>query len=343
MGLDLGTWGVSIFFTISGFLLVKRFDYSLRYFWKRGLRIIPGLFVVTFLTVFILGPLVTTLNLSEYFHRTETWGYLIHIAIFQNTLPGVFIGNCFPNEINSPLWVLPHFFIIYIILFLYGRWGLLNKRYIILVLYIAAFGILIVQPIILSAIRTCISTTDALNTITIDYHIFPTFHEIIYTSIRIILSWSFWSHYLYFFGGALLALYDDVIKFDCSILAIMCILEVLAYAFDPQLSKYSLHIFVPYFAIAFALIQNDILKNLRIYGDFSYGMYIYAFPIQQTIAYFMGNGLTPLQMFIQSLLTAFVFAIISWNLVESPMLKLKNKTLPFSVKGLSWINRQHDR
>src|SRR6266436_7051048 len=63
----LGLAGVFVFFAISGFLVTQSFEQTanpLNFLAKRALRIFPGLFTVTLLSAFVLGPLVTNLSLG---------------------------------------------------------------------------------------------------------------------------------------------------------------------------------------------------------------------------------------------------------------------------------------
>lgn len=61
--------GVAMFFVISGFLITQsgHYDPTRHFIWKRFLKIIPGLIGVSLFTVFILGPVVTTVPIKEYF------------------------------------------------------------------------------------------------------------------------------------------------------------------------------------------------------------------------------------------------------------------------------------
>lgn len=81
--------GLSIFFCISGYLITKsavRSPTVTNYLWKRLLRIQPLLIVTCFLTVFLLGPLLTELPLKEYFSSAQTYSY------FRNVFPVFGIG-----------------------------------------------------------------------------------------------------------------------------------------------------------------------------------------------------------------------------------------------------------
>jgi peptidoglycan/LPS O-acetylase OafA/YrhL len=64
-------------------------------------------------------------------------------------------------------------------------------------------------------------------------------------------------------------------------------------------------------------------------GDFSYGTYIYAFPIQQLITMFFGGRMNPYLNMIISIPLIILLAFLSWNFVEKPCLIMKN--IPFHL------------
>jgi peptidoglycan/LPS O-acetylase OafA/YrhL len=67
--------------------------------------------------------------------------------------------------------------------------------------------------------------------------------------------------------------------------------------------------------------------------DLSYGLYIYAFPVQQLLAMYGINafGFTP--YFLSALLIASVLAATSWFTIEKPSLSLKHLALPLGRTG----------
>jgi peptidoglycan/LPS O-acetylase OafA/YrhL len=80
---------------------------------------------------------------------------------------------------------------------------------------------------------------------------------------------------------------------------------------------------LPYLVLYIGQLPVKQLCNLGDkYGDYSYGLYIYAFPVQQTIAHFIPK-INPIQMFTLSLPVTFVLAFISWWLIEKKALSLK--------------------
>src|SRR3990170_1234498 len=78
----------------------------------------------------------------------------------------------------------------------------------------------------------------------------------------------------------------------------------------------------------FAYRPSGWIRKFNLFGDYSYGLYIYAFPIQQSIAFSL-NKMSPASMFILSYQLTLILAVMSWYLVEKPALGLKGK-VPWS-------------
>jgi peptidoglycan/LPS O-acetylase OafA/YrhL len=79
-----------------------------------------------------------------------------------------------------------------------------------------------------------------------------------------------------------------------------------------------------FFAYCFLIIGNSkAVINLRGY-DISYGLYLYAFPIQQLVLLYFGYHINPWLHIVISTAIALVPALLSWIYVERPMIHLKN-------------------
>ncbi len=133
-GTTLGNVGVLIFFAVSGLLIRRSWEYdpSPRSFWtKRGLRLLPALATVSVLTAFVLGPLVTTVSRAAYFSDPQTWIYPVRVTLlfpFGAGLPGVFEDSIYAGAVNGPLWSLPVEVFAYLVLALLGMAGLLRHK-----------------------------------------------------------------------------------------------------------------------------------------------------------------------------------------------------------------------
>ncbi len=128
------TWGgagVSIFFVLSGFLVWSswlRDSRVMPFLVRRALRIFPGLWVVIALSVLVMGPWATAMDVTAYFKHPWTWQYLDNAWLsIVYVLPGVFVGNTMPGIVNGSLWSLPVEFLCYLVLVVIG-WLLLRAK-----------------------------------------------------------------------------------------------------------------------------------------------------------------------------------------------------------------------
>lgn len=72
----------------------------------------------------------------------------------------------------------------------------------------------------------------------------------------------------------------------------------------------------------FALVPAGAIRRFNRIGDYSYGLYILCFPIQQTFV-MLDPQITPAWLFICSFPAVLAFAILSWHFVEHPALRRK--------------------
>ncbi len=80
--------------------------------------------------------------------------------------------------------------------------------------------------------------------------------------------------------------------------------------------------------LAYAIIVSGALihnKRLRLRTDLSYGVYIYAFPIQQLLVICGLVSLNPLVFFVLSTIATLPLAALSWFLVEKRAMSLKSR------------------
>lgn len=97
--------------------------------------------------------------------------------------------------------------------------------------------------------------------------------------------------------------------------------------------SYFFTIFGSYIIFYLAFQKKLNFSNFGKHGDFSYGLYIYAFPIQQMIEHISKNQLSHFENFLLSFPFTLLFAIISWHLVEKNALKLKKSSIKSNRKA----------
>ncbi len=302
--LPLGPLGVYIFFTISGYLVSESWDRDpdpLRFFMRRGLRIFPGLAVCIVLSILVLGPLLTTLPLTQYVTNVHTRGYLqniwLHIVYY---LPGVFEHNRVPNAVNGSLWSLPVEFTMYIIVALVGT--LQGNRWVFLGLAV------------LSAIVTLV-WAQATDKMLVVYNF----------DLRQVFICG-----TYFWVGAVIYKFDLKRYFSLSTTMMAAVAMMCLEPWTRQLQIAS-WVLLPIVVLSFGFAHSSLLDRLTRSGDYSYGIYIYAFPIQQAVVYLWPGVGLGWYLVICSLVTL-VMAVASWHLVENRALALKPRR-PAVVEG----------
>ncbi|WP_259463085.1 acyltransferase family protein [Streptococcus iniae] len=119
--MTFGNLAVAVFFIASGFLIyrsIERRPNFNNYLKARLIRIFPPLFFVVLITVFILGPFLTTLTIGNYFMSKDTWLYFMNAVLLpKHSLPGLFSSNTYGNVVNGALWTLPVEFACYLAIY----------------------------------------------------------------------------------------------------------------------------------------------------------------------------------------------------------------------------------
>jgi len=289
-----GAFGVHIFFILSGLLIAVSWMSHPRvsaFMGKRLLRILPALSVVIFATAFIVGPLFTTLSLKQYFSDNLTYQYLNGISVFGLvfTLPGVFSKN--NPVVNGSLWTLPYEMFAYMTVAFLGRTLLLKKKQFVIGLYAACIILfLLTKP-----------PNNNLVLFTLNFHYLVMFLS-------------------FFLSGVICALYKEsiMLAWPGALVGISLLLIV-----PTKWAVFTSFFVLPYLVLYAASLTHLGLEKVGRYGDFSYGMYIFAWPIQQILVKLHGGNIGHNQLFIYTLLITLMLSIVSWHYVEKPMLKKK--------------------
>jgi peptidoglycan/LPS O-acetylase OafA/YrhL len=294
---------VGAFFALSGFLVAGSAlrTKSVRVFLSfRVLRILPALMTEVALSALVLGPIVTTYSLSQYLSGPEFYEYFGNIlGIVRYTLPGVFADNPRANFVNANLWTLPAEFYCYLVLAALMGFGVFFRRRLYNWTFVLATLALFVLPLVWDL------SPRADNT-----------HYAVYYIVYL------------FFVGALFYLYSPVIPVRFDLFAISftgyyCL--TLVGGFD-MLAGFLLVYCVVYLGVCEFPTFDKIVSG----NDYSYGMYLYGYPISQTIIFFLHplffwwpGVLRITTVMILSVLCTLVFATFSWHAIEKPALALK--------------------
>jgi len=308
------------FFGISGFLIAGSAlrNSPVRYLWQRFLRIFPAFWICLLVTAFAIG-IVAWLShppihcgLSCYFNsKSSPYSYVYRdflLRMNQGSIAGTPPVGIAQGVWNGSTWTLFYEFVCYLILMLLAGAGLLRRRVLTLCLTIGVW-----------AAAAVITLTPALSSHFSLFENDTSMNLIKFTAI--------------FMVGAVIFLYKDRIP-DSGWLALICLALFVAGLYLPTGGKQPEYFFTSSGLlaplVAYPLLWLGIhlpLQRVGARNDYSYGLYIYGFPMTQLLLIWgvAGWGLIPFTI-LSALLTAPV-AILSWWLIEKHALRLKSFSL----------------
>lgn len=306
-GESLGGLAVYVFFVVSGFFITSSFDRRrdvTSFVAARIVRLVPALFILLLFTVALCGPVFTELPLGQYLAGPRTWTYVprnLSLKFLQYDLPGVFVGNHYPNVINGSLWTLYYEVVCYAMVMVVGlvgglqrwRFALLLAIYVPIELMMVAHG----QPSQLMKLS------------------FP------------------------FIVGMAFYVFRQSIPLRAEV---ALALAGVAWAFKGTSYAFlAFSLFLGYVFMWLGCIRSAFLLAYNRFGDYSYGMYIYAFPVQQMVIALFPT-LAPWQLTVMALPATLLLALGSWHLVEKRFLK-RREELAVILRGIPSLLAPHCR
>lgn len=301
--------GVQVFFYISGYLILSSFNRSpnvLNYLIKRCLRIFPGLIGLLIVCVLLLGPLLTTMPLEQYFSDPQTYLFFKNVSLYRlnGTIGGLFATNPQPYEVIGTLWTLAYEFTCYLSLLILAVISMKRLKYVV-VIYAIVGTTLMYIPIYFNQLPQ-----------TIPFLELKLIHFVNFTSCFAI--------------GMLFYVYKSRISLSQKhiLILVVAFFALITTQIYP-LIYLAVKVIFPLLLFSAANIKSK-LNGINKWGDPSYGVYIYGFPIQQTIIFYAGKDISMFVFMILSVLLSYTAGYLSWHLVEKHALKWKN----FSFESL---------
>lgn len=302
-GVPFGRVGLDVFFSISGYLVTASWERTPRlpaFLAKRVLRIFPGLAACVLLTVLVMGPLATRLPLADYATDHRTFLYLANIALLNELfLPGVFEGMGERGAVNGSLWSLLPEFACYLSVPLLAV--VAGRR----------------RPAVLAVLAFLIGG--------LGVYLFYGYAGPAPRLYNVDLKYAFVEVPFFFIGGALQLLErrfgDRLWRADA------CLLFFSGnYFISTWFGWWNLPfewLTVPYMVLCFGRMSLPVIRRAGRFGDLSFGLYLYAFPVQQLVLAFLPGAAFP--VLLCTAITAGL-AFLSWHLVERPALRLRRGT-----------------
>lgn len=298
-----------MFFALSGFLIsasalrLRLSDFLI----NRALRIVPALLVEVVLSAFLLGALFTTLPVHDYVRDPGVWRYLTNVlGIINYRLPGVFESHPDP-AVNTSLWTIPFEIGCYVVISAFVLLGALRRPGLVLAAFLLFTGIGL-------AIGALAPLPSSGRLAYVAHHVFTDRGSRLFAAFLLGIVAYLWRHRIPY-------------RRD---LALVCVgLCILASTLEPApwLSLPLLNLLVaPALVYLTVFIGVSDIPPLPLFdrGDYSYGVYLYGFPIQQALVSLL-PGAHAATNFALATPAIVLFAMMSWHLVEKPVLKQRRR------------------
>ena len=295
--MTLGSVSVDMFFIMSGYLIATSWNNTKNarsFALKRVRRIYPGLFVVNLLCFAVLAPIVSPQHFGIFNPKSIVKFFLNTLRLHGVGQLPVFEDLPWKGVINGSLWSIPFEAWCYAGVVLLGLTALIQKRVVMLSVFI---------------LSVLLSTFVHYRGITPNGFVLESIFGSAEAWVRLLP---------YFLVGIVYSLYSKEISFNPQyflpalvIIFLSCFVTAGLTVTLPTLGAYCL--------FGFANQPVRYLRDCAKYGDFSYGIYLYAFPLQQTLVHFY-KGWNPWTLFFAALVLATAFGVFSWHFVESRFL-----------------------
>ena len=308
---NLGGFAVLGFFAISGYLITKSGTRNdiLQFMWARVLRIFPAFLLILGVSVLAVGPLVWLSmgrNLDGYWlpgpggplaYVTSNWTLTVGQwginDIFTTTTPyGERTGG---SVFNGSLWTLSYEWFCYLVIAVLVLFGVLSRfRVIVPILTAVLLGLQIARFAGSSFAE-----------------VIPWLGDPLKVNLTLI-----------FMLGACLALYADKIILDDR-LGFFCLVLATWTVFNGGFGTLGFPAFA-YSLMWLAARLPDLLKKVGASNDYSYGIYLYGFLVEQVLAHLGLYTFGYWPYVLLCLVVTVACAWLSWHLVEKRALQLKN-------------------
>ena len=295
-GLGAGDLGVDIFFILSGFLIAKSMDGKTlaEFIWARCTRIYPALWVSIIGSVLVAALVFTDEPPLRFLMSGTTLSYLVHNATVlppvgvQITLPHAF--SYADGRFNYSLWTLP---------FELGMYGLL-----------AALGVSFgLRGRYVGALAALGAMTGLL------LRDLGSAGPMVGPYARFL--------YLFFAGASAYALRGRIILSGWIVIGLACTIAAAVAITQAHFVRQAvLLLALPYLLLWLGLVPGGTLRLWNRLGDYSYGMYIYACPVQVAL-FSTGATTTGTANFALAMLITLPIAVASWHLLEKSALRMR--------------------
>lgn len=321
LGCEIQRLGLKIIFIISGYLITKsmwsinerRIKASIIYIIKRIGRVYPELIVCILFAALIIGPIFANMSWNEYWGNSPAIAQYIkfNLGMFPIFyLPGVFANNPYPNVVNGSLWTMPVEIVSY---------------FLILIIFIVSKN---------DSVKKCVyggATVAVVGAFLIRLTFFP--------NSSLVIHGTDWIQALnilpYFMVGGVTYVFDWKRYINLQKSSVLLLVFAASPVMSVSLIKEILCLIIlSYFVLSLMLTSKQELALKRIHGEYSYGMYLYGFIVQQCVVQiaFLGRNVTFVSFHISFLICViltYLLAMISYKCVYKTASRINKNIIDY--------------
>lgn len=294
---SFGELAVNAFFLMSGYFIAQSWVAAPRlgdFMKKRLLRLLPGFVAAVLISVFIVGPLGS----PHYWHNFPHWKFWPGLLLLRFDSPYSFDGWPYPM-INGPLWTLHYEYVCYWLVAACGVLGWIARPRVMWTLFLLALA----GYLVMLGLKA---------------------HGLLPQTRHGFLAFTLGGHYIrlfaFFMAGVVWFVERERFTLDGRVALAVLVVCLLLFA-----NRYGAAIAMTLpFAYGLHWLGYRPMPLLRQFQrvDLSYGMYLYAWPIQKLLLYY-GVTRDAWVLTAWTSLLCIMAAFASWYGIEKPFLKLK--------------------
>jgi peptidoglycan/LPS O-acetylase OafA/YrhL len=308
----LGGIAVVGFFAISGYLITKSSLNSdwLQFLWRRALRIFPGYWVMLLLGALVMAPalwIATYGHMTGYFQPSPVGprAYVVdnffldihHYGIHNLLLDSTPYGRASRHDaLSGSIWTLIYEGRCYLLIMVLGLFGVLRRARVLMLILLAGMEVLMIL-------------------MTLDPkwpdRVIPWFVDPWMLRFSAV-----------FVMGSCTALHADRIKIDDGLGIGASIAFLASFGWGG-------YYVIGYPALTYVTMWLAVrlpawMRRIGAINDYSYGTYLYGWPVSQALAFAGAQRLGLMPFILLALAGSFALAFASWHLVEKRALQLKS-------------------
>jgi peptidoglycan/LPS O-acetylase OafA/YrhL len=294
-----GAFGRAVFFVVSGFLVARSWERSkgaADFLHRRVRRLLPAYVVAFALSAWVVAPLASD-RPASWLGPEGVGTNLGRLALLHHVEGDAFRANPYPSKVNGSLWTLRFEFGFYVLVAGAGLAGMISRPRAVIAAFAGIWGLML-----LAAWKTFDTRASA--------------------GVAHVLGhpWNWIEFGTWFWAGVTAYALRDLVRYPGWGAALAAAAVGWTLVRQDGSHIYVWPVAVPYLTLWVAFTPRVRLNGAvrRLGGDYSYGVFLYSFPIQQACVAWLGCAGRPWLLFAVAVPLSLAAAVLSWRCIERP-------------------------